>query len=128
MDLFWKAAALALTAAILCTSLNQDHALVVSLAAAIMIGFACMSYLKPALDFFHRLETIGQLQSDLLQNLLKAVGISMTAEIASMICADAGKQALSKMMQMTGTAVILYLSLPVCASLLELVQELLGGL
>lgn len=127
MDLFWKATALALIAAIICTSLNQNHALLVALAATVMIAIACAAYLQPVLDFFHRLEEAGQLQSGLVQNLLKALGVSFTAEIAAMVCADAGRQSVGKMMQLAGAAAILYLSIPVCTSLLELVQDLLAG-
>lgn len=127
MELFWKAAALALTAAILCTALNQNYSLILSLAAAVMIALVCVTYLQPVLSFFRQLEQLGELQSGLLQNLLKALGISLTAELSSMVCTDAGKQSLGKMMQTAGAAAILYLSLPVCTSLLELVQELLSA-
>lgn len=127
MELFWKASALALIAAILCTVLHPNHALLLSLAAVVMIATACAHYLQPVMVFFQRLEELGGLQHPLLKNLLKALGVSLTAEIASMVCTDAGRQSLGKMMQMAGSAVILYLSLPVCTALLDLVQELLGG-
>lgn len=128
MELFWKTAALALTAAILCTALDQQYSLLLSLAAAVMIALVCVTYLQPILSFFHQLEALGDLQSGLLKNLLKALGVSLAAEMASLVCNDAGKQSLGKMMQTAGSAVILYLSMPVCTALLELVQELLGGL
>lgn len=127
MELFWKAAALALTAAVLCTALEHHYSLMLSIAAAVMIALICVTYLQPVMAFFHQLEALGDLQSGMLKNLLKALGVSLTAEMAAMVCADAGKQSIAKMMQTAGSAVILYLSLPVCTALLDLVQELLGG-
>ena len=93
-----------------------------------MVVMIAFSYLEPVLDFLRELEAIGDLQADMLGILLKAVGIGIVAEIAGMICCDAGNASLGKTVQLLGSAVILYLSIPVFSALLELIQTILGEL
>lgn len=129
MDLFWKAAAGALLTAVLGLALgkwNKDMGVLLSMAVSCMIAMIVVSYLEPVLDFLRQLEVLGDLQGDMLGILLKALGIGMVAEIAGMVCADAGNSSLSKGLQMLGGAVILWLSIPIFNALLELIQEILG--
>lgn len=60
--------------------------------------------------------------------LLKAVGIGLVSEIAGLVCTDAGNGSLGKALQMLGSAVILYLSLPIFTAILELIREILREL
>lgn len=43
-----------------------------------------------------------------------------------MVCTDAGNASLGKAVQLLGTAVILWLSLPLFKALVELLQSILG--
>jgi stage III sporulation protein AD len=69
-----------------------------------------------------------QLNTDLLAVILKTVGIGLIGELAGLICSDAGNAALAKSIQILTTAVILWLSIPLFESLLDLVQAILGEL
>ena len=60
--------------------------------------------------------------------LLKAVGIGLVSEIAGLVCTDAGNGSLGKTLQLLGSAVILYLSLPIFTAMLELIREILREL
>ena len=71
---------------------------------------------------------MGNLRSDLLGILLKAVGIGLISEIAAVVCSDSGNAGLGKMIQLIGSVVILWLSIPVFQALLDLVQTILGEL
>ena len=84
--------------------------------------------LEPVLDFLRELETLGDLQGDMLGILLKAVGIGLVSEIAGLVCTDAGNGSLGKTLQMLGSVVILYLSLPIFTAMLELIREILREL
>ena len=66
------------------------------------------------------------MDSQLLQVILKSVGIALVSEIAMMVCADSGNAALGKALQLMSTGVILWLSLPLMKSLLQLVQRIVG--
>lgn len=129
MALFWKAAAAVLIAVVLELTLGKrekDFGLLLSIAVCCMVGIIAFSYLEPVLDLLRELEALGDLQGDLLGILLKALGIGLVAEVAGMVCSDAGNASLGKTIQMLGGAVILYLSIPVFRSLLELIQRILG--
>ena len=71
---------------------------------------------------------MGGLDSGTLRILLKAVGIGLVSEIAALVCADAGNSSLGKTVQLLGSAVILWLSLPLFTMLIELLQRIMGAL
>lgn len=130
MELFWKGTAAALIAAILTLVLSKqekDLALLLTLAGCTMVLMLVLSFLEPVLSFLKQLRDIGDLNGDMLAVLLKAVGVSLVAEIAGLICTDAGNAALGKAVQILGSAVILWLSIPVLQMLVDMIQDILGG-
>ena len=131
MEPFWKAAALALIAGVLSLTLkNQDkeYGLLLSIAACMMVTAITVTYLKPVYAFLKELETLGDLRGDMLAILIKALGVGLASEIASMICTDAGNASLTKAIQLLGGAVILYLSVPMFSALMDLIQKIVGEL
>ena len=84
MSLFWKAAAAVLLAVVLGLSLGKqkDIGVLLTMAVCCMVAMIAISYLEPVLDFLRELETLGDLQGDMLGILLKAVGIGLVSEIA----------------------------------------------
>ena len=130
MTQFWQGAALVLLTVILALALGKqgkETALLITLAACCMVCCLAISYLKPVIDFIEKLRIIGSLDGESLQIMLKAVGIGLTGQIASMVCADSGNTALGKALQILTAAVIMWLSLPLMTRLLELVEDILGG-
>ena len=131
MELFWKAAALALIAGVLSLTLkkqDKEYSLLVSIAACLMVTAITVTYLNPVFSFLKKLETLGDLRADMLSILIKALGVALASEIASMICTDAGNASLTKAIQLLGGAVILYLSVPMFSALLDLIQKIVGVL
>lgn len=116
---------------ILCLSLTRqgkDFSLLLAVLACCMIAAVAVQYLQSVVDFFQTLEDMIPLDSSLLQIMLKVVGIGMVGEIASMICADSGNSALGKALQILTSVLILWLSMPLLESLLDLVSGILEGL
>lgn len=105
---------------------NKDIALLLTLAACCVLFLVAASFLKPVMAFFQRLQTLGGLDSDMLLIILKSVGLGLLSEITMLICTDVGNAALGKAVQIGATAVILWLSLPLFTSLIELVTQILG--
>lgn len=131
MAIFLQAAGGVLLAAVLGLALQhrgKDFSLLLTIAVCAMVGLMAATFLKPVLAFFRQLEEMGSLDNQLIRILLKAAGIALVSEIAGMICADAGSPSMGKSLQMLGSAVILWLSIPVFQALLELIQEILGGI
>lgn len=131
MDVFFKAAGLALVCVILYLVLSKqskDIALILAIAACCVIAVASLRYLEPVFDFFTQLQILGDLDPTLLQILLKSTGIGILADFCVMVCTDAGNAALGKAIQLMSAAIILWMSLPLFMNLIELVNKLLGGL
>lgn len=128
---FWKAAAAVLLAVILGLAIGKqekDLSVLLTMAVCCMVAMIAVSYLEPVLDLMWELESIGSLQGGMLGILLKTVGIALVAELAGMICNDAGNASLGKTLQMLGSALILYLSVPIFNALLTLIRDILGEL
>lgn len=128
MEMFLKSAAGILIALIFCAILakqGKDISLLLTVSVCCMITVATVHYLKPVIDFIHKLKSIGQLDDDMLAIILKITGIAMIGEITGLVCDDAGNAALGKTLQTLTAAVVLWMSVPLFDSLLELVQEIL---
>lgn len=131
MEPFWKAATLALIAGVLSLTLkdqDKEYAVLLSIAACLMVTAITVTYLNPVFAFLKELETLGDLRGDMLAILIKALGVGLASEIASMICTDAGNASLTKAIQLLGGAVILYLSVPMFSALMDLIQKIVGEL
>ena len=128
MDTVLKVVFCALIAVILGLMLRQqgkDIALLLSAAVCCMVIAAGFRYLQPVVEFVQQLQESTGTDPEFLRILLKSVGIGLVAELAALICKDAGNAALAKTVQILAVAVILWLSLPLMQALLELVQKLL---
>ena len=131
MELFWKAIAVSLLTVILGAVMgkkDKDISVLLSIAGCVLVAGFTAVYLSPVVRFLGELESMGNLRRDLLGILLKAVGIGLMAEIAAVVCSDSGNAGLGKMIQLIGSVVILWLSIPVFQALLDLVQTILGEL
>lgn len=126
---FWKIITGVLITVVLCIVLNKqnkDLSLVLILAVSVMVLFAAMSYIEPVFAFIDKLQVIGNLDTSVLQIILKAVGISLVAEIAALVCQDSGNAALGKAVQIFATVAVLWVSLPLMESLMDLLQKIMG--
>lgn len=130
MSTFLKAAAVTLTALILWVCLNKynkDMSLLLSLAVCGIVLVAAFAVMEPVIDFIERLQQTGKLDSDLLQIILKAVGIGFLGEMCGELCKDAGNATMGKALQISAAITILWLSLPVFEKLLTLLETIMGS-
>ena len=131
MDDFIKDAGLILIALVLCLVLsvqNKSLSSVLVICACCMVCFSAVGYIKPIIDFVTNLQHIGGLDPQIVGVVIKAVGIGILSEIISLICADAGISSLGKTLQLLSTAIILWLSLPLLNSLMDLIGQILMNL
>ena len=105
---------------------NKDLSIVLILAVSAMVLFAAISYIEPVFAFIDKLQELGNLDQSVLQIILKAVGISLIAEIAVQVCQDSGNTALGKAVQIFATMAVLWISLPLMESLIDLLQNIMG--
>ena len=128
MDGFLKTAASAIVTLVLYLTVSKhskDLSTIIIAISCIMIAVTALHYLQPVISFFTQLRSIGKFDKETITILLRCVGIGILAEIVSLICVDSGNSALGKTLQLSGSIVILWLSLPLFTKLLELVEEIL---
>jgi stage III sporulation protein AD len=129
MDIFMKTAAAAMMTTVLGLVLakqGKDMTVLITLAACAMIAAAAVLYLQPVIQFFYRLIDLTNLNEEHLKIIFKTVGIGLIGELVTLVCNDAGNAALGKTLQILTSAVVLWLSIPLFESFLELVQSILG--
>ena len=131
MERFLQAAAGIMAAVIMWIILSKqgkEYALLLSLGACCLVLVATFRFLEPVLDLLKQLQTLGNLQPEWLSVMLKAVGIGLVVEMGALICSDAGNAALGKTLQILGAVAVLWLSIPLMTGLIELLQQILGGI
>lgn len=130
MELFWKSASSIVLSVILILALGhqKDIATVLTICICCMVGICLLDLLKPVQVLVYTLQEQTSLDSTIIKDLFKLVGISLICEIAASVCSDAGCSSLGKSMQLLGSCVILYISIPSIQLFLNLIQEILGGL
>ena len=129
MSTFLRAAAITLTGLVLWLCLNKynkDMSLLLTISICVALLVTALAVLKPVVDFFWKLQDMGDLDKDLLQIILKTVGIGFLGEMCSDLCKDAGNSSMCKALQISTTVTILWLSLPVFEKMLTLLEKILG--
>lgn len=131
MSMFLKACGAVLLTVVLTLALgnrSKDHAMVLTVLVCCMVALTALEYIRPVVDFISQLEQTGGLDHSMIRILLKVAGIGLISEIAALVCSDSGNASLGKAVKLLGTAVILWLSLPLYTMLIELLQRILGEL
>lgn len=131
MDIFYKVIAGVLVTAVLSLVLSKqgkEISLLLVILVCCMIAIIAMQYFQSIVVFFEELQDLTKIDSELLQILMKVVGIGIVGELAAMICADAGNASLGKALQLLSGILVLWLSLPLLRSLLSLIDGILGEL
>ena len=129
METFLQAVGLTLLGVVLVLAVgrqNRDTGLLLSLAVCTVICTAAVGYLGSLTDFLGEIRMLGNLDREFLAILLKCAGIGFLAEIAGLVCADAGESAMGKALQILANAAVIFLSLPLLKKMLELLEEVLG--
>ena len=129
MELFIKVSSGVMIAVILILAIPSDRkefGLLLSMTVCVAVAIIAVSYLKPVISFVRQLQEVGNLDPDVLKIMLKAVGIGIVGEIAAMICKDSGNGSLGKTLQYLSATMMIWLSLPLFTSLLNLLQRMLG--
>ena len=129
MELYMRSAALVLLAVILTLVISRqsrDMSILLSLGVCVIVMISCVSFLSPIIEFIRELRRIGDLEQGFLGILLKCVGVGLLSELAELICADAGENAMGKSLQILSGIVIVWLSLPLMKQVIVLLEEVLG--
>lgn len=113
---------------LLVSSREKSYGTLLVMAGCVMVLILGVSYLRPVADFLQELQTLGNLQPEVVKILLKVAGMGILTEITCLICADSGNNALGQSLRILSTGVILWLSLPVFQALLDMIRSVLEGI
>lgn len=128
MDYFWKAILFTLCACVLSMVLdrqNREFSVLLILGAAVILVTVSIRLIDPVVCLIRQLASLSELSGEMLPVLVKALGISLTGQIAQQICLDSGNTALAKITEMLSSFAVFYLSVPLFRSLTDLLREIL---
>ena len=126
MEVF-KILGFAIIATILIVMLNNEKkeiGLVLSIAAGVCILLFTMSKITPIVDMLNSLIESSGINKEFLVIILKITGIAYLVEFGKNICMDAGQSAIATKLELAGKVIIVSLSLPLIATLVNVLTGL----
>lgn len=125
-----KVAAVAILAAVLCVVVRQEEkavALGLSVLSGVFVLVLGFRFLQPIWTLIKELKDLSGLAGGATTPLFKVVGIGLLTQMAGSVCSEAGETSLAKAVEISGTILAVYASLPLLESVLSLVEKLIGG-
>ena len=123
-----KTIAICLVGAVLTLLLEKSHPeLAILLALSVCAGLLLfgLSRLGTVLSALKQLAQAGGLSSDLLQPLVKTVGIALVTRTGAELCRDAKQGAIASVVEMAGAFCAIIVSLPLLGAVWELLRGML---
>ncbi len=123
-----KIIAICLIGAVLTLLLEKSHPeLAILLALSVCAGLLLfgLSRLGTVLSALKQLAQAGGLSSDLLQPLVKTVGIALVTRTGAELCRDAKQGAMASVVEMAGAFCAIIVSLPLLGAVWELLRGML---
>lgn len=104
---------------------NPAFAVMVSLAASVLIMFMVIPSLSGVLELLTSIT--GSLSSggEYIAVVVKIIGVAYISEFGASVCADAGETGLASKIELAGKVLIMAISAPVVATLLNAVVNLI---
>ena len=128
MDTVIRISAIAAAAAVSCCLIKTQNgamSLILTLSASVAILLLSFRFLSPVMEVFGQLRTMTGLSDTATAPMLKVTGIGLLTQIASSVCEDAQEKALAQAVEIGGTVLSLYASVPLLTAVLELLEEIL---
>ena len=122
-----KIAVLAITGAFLTAQLKNlkpEYGQVLLIAMGVFLFFFALSYLDGIKEMIEALTSMITVPKTYLTILIKMVGIAYVCEFASNLCKDAGCQTIGSQVEMIGKLSIIFISVPVVTSLIDVIGSL----
>ena len=128
MEAFWKAAVLVILTIILGAAMGKvekDFSIVLTVTACCLITMVAIRYLSEVMAYLRELSESAAYENPFLDTLMKISGIGLMTEFTQMLSSDTGNNSLGKAMQILGTSVMLFLSLPIFEAFFSVIQEIM---
>lgn len=128
MELLLKIAAGAVTAALCAMMLRRnagEFAVLIILAAGAWILAMSAQALTDVVSALSRLARVAQLESELVEPVIKVVGLSVITRVAGETCRAAGEGGIAAFVEVAGTFLALAAAVPLVIGVVELLAEML---
>ena len=127
MELIVKAAALALTAALIGIVLrrtNPELSLLLSICTVVLIMGAALGFAKSFTELAQTVQRIFGVSETLIKPVLKCVAVAIITKMTSDLCKDSSQAAAASAVELAGTVCALCIIMPLLMSMLTA----LGGM
>ncbi len=124
----WKIVILALTGVFGAAVIKKGEsalAQAMTVAVAVVVLFLTLGALEPVVAFFHELSAMSGLDTGLFSPVIKTVGIGIVTKIAAELCRDAHEGGVAATVELAGTAIALYVALPLLTSVMRLIVQMI---
>jgi len=128
MNIF-SLAACGVIACVLIVTIRQhrpEMAVILTIAAGVVILSMILIQFGPVVSSVSGLVEKTGVNSAYIVVVIKAIGISLVAQLAADICRDAGEQSIAAKVEMGGKLGIVAVTLPLFADLLQLSSNIIG--
>lgn len=103
---------------------RPEIALMCIVASSVIILLFVFDELKNIIDLINSLMSNSSIDSTYIKIILKVIGITYIIEFGKDICKDAGESAIANKIELAGKVIIVSLSIPVVASLVDIVTQI----
>ncbi len=104
---------------------KPEFALYVSLMAGVLIIMLILDKMGAIIELLTNLSNKTAINNEFLILLIKITGIAFLTEFAVSICKDTGETAIANKVDLGGKVIIISMSIPIIASLLETIIKIL---
>ena len=116
---------IALIIIIIVKQYRPEFTMYVSVEAGIIILLLVMDKLSAIINLLTNLANRTSINNEFIFLLIKITGIAILTEFASSVCKDSGETAIASKVDMGGKIIIIAMSIPIIASLLETILKVL---
>lgn len=106
---------------------KTEYAVFLSLGLCVLILIFSVDRLSYIVDMISKLMEMITIDNTYLLLLLKLIGIAYITEFASSLCKEAGFSAIAGQVELAGKLTMVFMSIPIAFSVLEVVGEFLGA-
>ncbi len=103
---------------------KPEIALICVIASSVIMLTLIFDELKSVINLINSLVENSSIDSFYIKIILKVIGISYIVEFGRDICKDAGESAIANKIEMAGKVIIVSLSIPIIASLVDIVAQI----
>lgn len=128
MDVLIKIAAVAIAGSVLGLVIKKsspEMAILLTIALSVFSLVIAYSVIRDVLDFIKAVSESAEIAPSILSVVLKTVGISVIAKIASDVCKDAGQSSVASGVELAGAIAAIYIALPLFETVLKMINSLL---